>query len=152
MGSSKLISCFAFLVYAVFALPGKLPLSQPVSCHTFTSPALFPIPLRRVSDQLICGAELPVRLSFQSEREEQVQGMYSSSGTAQRRKSGEGPGKLSRCSKRHIKPKKIQKSIFWNSKDLRKETMTINAKLRLCSTLLFVWTSQSSGRKENWYY
>lgn len=68
MGSSKLISCFAFLVYAVFALPGKLPLFQPVSCHTFTSPALFPIPLRRVSDQLICGAELPVRLSHSNQK------------------------------------------------------------------------------------
>lgn len=36
MESSELISCFAMLAYAVFALPNKLSLPQTTDSHTFT--------------------------------------------------------------------------------------------------------------------
>lgn len=42
--SSELISCFAMLACAVFALPNKLSLSQPTGSHTFTCLILSLIP------------------------------------------------------------------------------------------------------------
>lgn len=44
------------------------------------------------------------------------------------------------CSKRLLELKEIQKSIFQNSRDLRKETVDVSALLRLFSTLVFVGT------------
>ena len=44
------------------------------------------------------------------------------------------------CSKRLLELREIQKNIFQNSRDLRKETMDISALLKLFSTLVFVGT------------
>ena len=50
MGSDGGIPCFALLVCTAFALPNKLPLSQPPSFLTFTLPSLS-FPTRVGSEQ-----------------------------------------------------------------------------------------------------